>query len=180
MEKLKLIIPTSWDEITLRQYEQISQLKPGDNETENLLSILVILCRLTDAELKCIPLHYYAEIFSGMEWISVTPEPKLIDSIKIKGELYNVNKNWNNLTFGEAISIEQLLMDNKVDANSYGFVLACLLRKPDTTFNAGQVMELLEVIKDELTITEVLGLMLGFSNGENNYTTINSQVYSSL
>jgi|GEM_PF-3853130 len=175
---MELLIYESWDEVSLVEYEKICLLPEDDDK---IISILSIFTGLSVKELNEIPSDYYDQIYDSMSWLSEEPKSKVLDTINIKGIKYGINKEFSNLSFGEVISIEQLLMN---PADSYAKVCSVLLRKKVKDgledFNASIVMSFIEVIKDEVSIIEALGLVSGFFQWRSHlYNTTYSGLFSS-
>ena len=172
---IKLIIPESWDEVTLSVYAKLAGFENGDSDIENLLGIMAILTDVTIEELKTIPADYFNELSESVTWIGESPILKEIVEVNIKGDKYLINHNYNKLTLGQMVSIETLIEGIKDDPhNSVSIVLGVLLSKvlSDGTlepFDGDIAIEQIEFFKENLSIVDGLSLMVGFGNGENNF-----------
>lgn len=108
---MKIVVPTSWSEVTLRQFIEISKVPElGFSDEDASLRVLSILTGVDDTDLMNLDISYLKKItltasFVGKE----VPKYKLPVSIKIKGNRYEVNYSTNKLIAGEYIDLQDYI-----------------------------------------------------------------------
>lgn len=167
---MEILVPTTWNDVTVNQYQALSSLKKEDYKSslKYTTDVILILCDL-DNTLE-LPLEIVNQI--AEEIVFASTEPKIVksESFDYKDNKYNWIGNFNQLTVGEALSIEQTIDLEDLNFNqSYDVVLAVLLRKNGKTFDSKEFNNNRAEF-GELPITEVLGMLLFFLNGGKIYT----------
>lgn len=166
----EILIPTSWNDVTLREFIELSSLdfdsykSPveyyihvlrvfGNDNIENIFDYI-----------KAVDLN---SIIGQMSFMN--EEPKKLDnkSVEIEGEMYFLSDNLNELTVGEYVSIESLIeQKGQSSVDSIPTVLSVLLRPKNEVFDSANCVKRAELFKDALSIEQVLGMSVFFSNGE--------------
>lgn len=103
-----ITIPQDWNELTLAQYEALTQNPKADAPT--FLRTLATICR-TDAEtLSGMPHETYNDISASLQFITETKvEPAT--SIEIDGVTYSVAQS-DGLTLGEWVDVDMIMKSN--------------------------------------------------------------------
>lgn len=157
-----LNFPTSWNEITLKQYEDIEALYE-ENENTSLLDILGIISDKTSKELKTLPFDVFEEtIMPQLTFLNEKPEEKEpTNKIVIKGETYFVNF-MEKMKTGEFIDSQMVLQNDK---HNYAMLLAILCRKQgeiyDDDFIANVLNDRVKMFEEQ-PITNILPLISFF------------------
>lgn len=160
----KVKVPTSWDEVTLKQYQEIEKYYDGRNEGFKLTDILHIMCDKTVDEINSMPLEFLDIISSKLSFMT-TPmeEAKPSKSIEINGEIYSINIE-EKLKVGEYVAADTIL---KEDRHNYAAILAILCRKKgelyDSHFENEVIMERVKMFENQ-PLKKIMGLVSFFLN----------------
>lgn len=154
-------VPVSWDEITLKQYQDIERLYEGKDESFDVRKVLHILTNHTEDEVNMLPVDFLEKIMEKLSFITKPikeEEPR--NWIDIDGERYMVHTE-NKLKTGEYISSDTVL---KGDKHNYAGLLAILCRKDgelyDSRFEAEVLDDRIRLFENQ-PITKVLPI-IGF------------------
>ena len=154
-------VPTSWDEVTLRQYQEIERYYEGKDEHFDVRKVLNILTNHTEDEINMLPLEYLEEIMEKLNFLSNLPkeeEPR--NWCEINGERYSVHTE-QKLKTGEYIASDTAL---KGDKHNYAAIMAVLCRKDGELYDSHFENEVLEgriKLFEEQPITKILPI-IGF------------------
>jgi len=193
-----LTFKNSWSEVTLREFINIGRIQ-GDEKYNDLrlLQRLKIIEILTDVDfdyIKKIPASNLGPIFEATSFIDKTPPKVNIKKkkpFKIDGVEYMFNPDFKNMSAGEMISVEQLIMDaNKKGENSTPGILAILIRPTEVVpdekggmktviqeFDSASWAERKEMFLDKLTVEKFyheLAFFLDIDNGSAITTLLSS------
>lgn len=128
-------VPKSWDEITLNQYSEITDIIAVDmDELDRQVKILSILTGETEDYILDLDLTEVKKHIRDIRFIySVPSKAKVIQKIKIKGNRYFVNLNVRDITGGEYIDLMSLTKD-KAQINSNLADIIAIFLKPINIF----------------------------------------------
>ena len=161
---MKITVPTSWEDITVNQYQMLNTLERDKYKTDMLYTCAVIdiLCGIDSKEL---PLHSFNEIALLISFLTKELKPIRKEKIKIEGEDFYWVADFGSISVGEMISVEQIIDMEQLTYNlSVDVVAAVLLRKEGEDFDAKEFTKRRDLF-GELPITELLGMVNFFSNG---------------
>lgn len=154
-------VPTSWDEVTLEQYQEIERYYEGKDEHFDVRKVLNILTNHTEDEINALPLEYLEEIMQKLEFLANLPkeeEPR--NWCEINGERYTVHTE-QKLKTGEYIASDTAL---KGDKHNYAAIMAVLCRKDGELYDSKFENEILEDrirLFEQQPITKILPI-IGF------------------
>jgi len=127
-------IKTSWDEVTLGEYMAISKTEFKEElENRNIKKAVELITALSDKEEEEIldfDQAMFGELLKKISFITTDPKDESDGLIKIGGTDYMFHKDFSVLTTGEALSIEQLLMDAVETKESFLPDLLAILVRP--------------------------------------------------
>ena len=154
--------PTSWEDITLKQYQDIEALYE-ENENASMLDILGVISDKTAKELKTLPFDVFEEaIMPKMSFLYEKPkEQEPTNKIVIKGETYFVNF-MEKMKTGEFLDSQTVLQK---DRHNYAMLLAILCRKKDEIYDDDFIANVLpDRVKmfEKQPITEILPIVAFF------------------
>jgi hypothetical protein len=155
-------VPTSWDEVTLRQYQEIERYYEGKDEHFDVRKVLNILTNHTEDEINMLPLEYLEEIMEKLNFLSSLPreeEPR--NWCEINGERYSVHTE-QKLKTGEYIASDTAL---KGDKHNYAAIMAVLCRKDGELYDSHFENEVLEgriKLFEEQPVTKILPIISFF------------------
>lgn len=113
----KLTIKTSWDAVTLAEFEQIDQILhadiPADYKAVNLLSVL---SGVEVGFFENLPLNQFIRLTSYLDFISTPlPEVKVQDSYVINGRKYIVSADIPSITTAQYVDYQNYMKEEHVD-----------------------------------------------------------------
>lgn len=128
------ICPTSWNDITLKQLQDIQKLYSGDNQTErNIIDYIHILTNHTREEVEALPYEFTERLLEEMSFLlTPLPEVKAKPEVIINGEKYVANVQ-EKMKTGEFIATQMALQS---DANNYAAILAIIARKEGEVYDS--------------------------------------------
>lgn len=154
-------VPKSWDEVTLKQYQEIERYYDGKEENFDVRKVLHILTNHTEDEINMLPIDFLEKIMVSLSFIQEPikeEEPR--NWIEIDGERYTVHTE-NQLKTGEYIASDTAL---KGDKHNYAAILAILCRKEGELYDSKFEAEVLEdriKLFEKQPITKIL-CIIGF------------------
>ena len=152
----KINIPTKWEDITLKQFQEL--MKIYEQEDKDILDILALFSRRDKKELKQMPKEFIDTMLVHLQFMNTTLEVEPKSSIEIQGETYKINYT-EKLKFGEFVDVEGLIKDDKYN---YAALLGILCRKDkeiyDDDFIADKLDDRIKMF-EELSIDKALQLI---------------------
>lgn len=130
----KWIVPTSWNQITLKQYQEIEAFYDNvENKSFDIREVVHILCNKTIDEVNALPVEFLDDIMEKMSFLQTkVTEEQPRNWIDIDGERYTINF-MEKLKAGEYISADGVL---KNDKHNYAAILAILCRKDGEVYDS--------------------------------------------
>jgi hypothetical protein len=179
MSKTKTItIPSSWNEVTVLQYQKIQMLDVTKYESNltYMTEVIAILANTSKDYIGGVNVNNLVTLINEMEWLNEPIKEDKKEEVLIGDDKYHWKGSFNSLTVGEMISIEQVI---DIEELSYvmamDVILAVLLRKK---LENGELEDFDPKIFNDrrelfstLKITDVYGMVLFFSSGEDSYTS---------
>lgn len=162
---MEILVPTSWDDITVNQYQALSQINKDDytNDLAYTTAVMQVLCNLDN--MQSLPLSAISELAPHIEFMSTPIDKERYDNVELDGVTYKWLNSFNEMTVGEAISIELPIdLEELTYTLSYDVVLAVMLREEGKKFDSKEFKNNREKFGG-LPITEVIGQLLFFLNG---------------
>ena len=158
----KIIIPSSWDEITLKQWQEINKYYKEKESSVDIREILHILTNKTIDEINELPMEFLETILDKLSFLHEEPKQKEpTNKIIIDGEIYQVNIQ-NKLKTGEYVAADTII---KQDPDNLAAILAIICRKEDEKYDSKFENEVLpERVKmfEEESVTEILPIISFF------------------
>ena len=157
-------VPTSWNDITLKKYEEIERYYEGKDEKFDVRDVLNIFTDKTEDEINALPAEFLDTILTHLIFLTTTPEvQEQTNKIVIDGEEYSVNI-MEKLKLGEYVAIDNIL---KADKHDYASILAVLCRKQgeiyDSKFEA-EVFDKRKEMYEKQPVTNILPIISFFLN----------------
>lgn len=157
-------VPTKWEDITLKQYEDISRYYGDKDKKFDMRDVIHILCNKTIDEVNELPVDFLEEIMDILAFLQTPPkEREATNKVVVNGETYQINVQ-NKLKTGEYIASETVMKEDKYN---YSAMLAILCRKEgeiyDSKFENEMVEERIKMF-EKVPITDLLGVVAFFLN----------------
>lgn len=144
-------IPTKWEEVTLKQFQQILEL---ENKNDNL-AILAIMLNKTKEEVQQLPSKVLTLFYQNLNFFKEEPKVEADNKLTINDELYVINDK-DNMKVGEYADFNEIL---QYDRNNYAYMLAILCRKEGEVYDDKFIAEKLNKRKEmfeNIPVTEAL------------------------
>lgn len=157
----KWVVPESWSDITLKQFQNIENELSGETDVR---SILHILCNKSKDEVNELPIEFAEQLMAKLAFMTTAPDfGKPSPGITIDGERYEVNV-MEKLKTGEYVAVSTAL---KADKRNYAAFLAILCRKEneiyDSKFEAEKFDERVKMFEQQ-PITKIMPIISFFLN----------------
>ena len=125
--KFKLTFPTSYDEITLQQYQEITALEDQyDSDIHRVMAAIRVLTKADEKQLMQISSKDIPRIEKVLAWLKTPPEKTEVrDRFTMDGVEYGLVPDMDNLTVGEFADLENQC--EEADKNMHE-ILAILYR----------------------------------------------------
>ena len=157
-------VPTSWDEITLKQFQEIEKYYSDKDKDFDIREVLHIFTNKTEDEINELPIVFTNELMNKLMFLKDKPkdyEPS--NFIDIDGVRYSINI-MEKLKTGEFVAIDTIL---KSDPHDYISIFAVLCRKDgeiyDSKFEAEEFDKRVELMGKQPAI-KMLPLIAFFFN----------------
>ena len=134
-------VPTSWDELTLKQFQEIEKYYSNKDKDFDIREVLHIFTNKTEDEINELPIVFTNELMNKLMFLKDKPkdyEPS--NFIDIDGVRYGINI-MEKLKTGEFVAIDTIL---KSDPHDYISILAVLCRKNGEIYDSKFEAELFE------------------------------------
>lgn len=173
-------VPTKWDDITLKIYQEIEKYYE-DKETKefDVREVLHILTNKDWDEINALPAEFLDTILTHLIFLTTTPEVgEASNKIVVDGVEYKVNV-MEKLKLGEYVAVDNVI---KTDIHDYASMLAIICRKEgevyDSKFEA-EVFEKRKEMFEKQPVTKILPIVSFFLDL---YITLEtpSQLYSQV
>ena len=154
-------VPTKWEEVTLKQYQEIERYYEDKDKDFDVRDVLHIFTDKTMDEINELPLDFLEEIMAHLLFLQTKPtEKKASNKIVIGGETYIIHTE-NKLKVGEYVAADTTM---KGDKHNYAGLLAILCRKEGELYDSKFENEVLEdriKLFEKQSIVDILPL-IGF------------------
>ena len=135
------VVPTKWEDITLKQFQEIERFYEGKDKDFDVREVLHIFTNKGIDEINALPLEFLEEIMSKMVFLQEKPtEKKPTNSVEINGERYTIHTE-NKLKVGEYVGADTAM---KGDKHNYAAIMAILCRKDGELYDSKFENEVLE------------------------------------
>lgn len=162
-------IPDSWDEVTIRQFQELTSLETKD--FEKTLDIISILTNEDPETIRQFDVPTLTEILSNLIWTNTMPDDaKYKPLLFYKEKEFGIISRLSDLTVGEWIDLENYL-ESPID--NIHFIMSILYRPLITAFNdrdrliekydSDVMIRQAEEFLDNIKITDVYGALIFFS-----------------
>ena len=155
-------VPTSWNDITLKKFQDIERYYDDKDRQFNVIDVLDILIEKDRDYIMSLPEEFLNIILERLAFLQTKPEEKEPRNwVDIKGERYTVNTQ-NKLKVGEYVAADTAM---KADKYNYAAILAILCRKDGEVYDSKFENEVLEdriKMFEDLPVTDVLAIISFF------------------
>lgn len=164
--KNNIKIKTSWEAITLKEFEQIDQIMhtdiPADYKAVNLLSVL----SGEPVDLfEDMPLTMFRKLIPALNFVTLDPpQVKVRNKYEINGHKYRLYANITELTTAQYIDYQTYMKEEPVDLQK---VISCFLIPEGHKYNDGyDIVEVLADIHDmKIVDVQAIGFFIQKQSG---------------
>lgn len=167
IKNITIKIPTSWEDVTLKQFQLLSELDEKEDKSKYFNNFLRILLDVDDKTLKSFTLEGLQKISKELnKWTDKEIGNDYVHPITFKKKTYTYNKEWNQLSIGEMVSLETIMDNYKLSYyESMVYVVTLLLRETlngkEEEFDSVNLINRKELF-EEIPITYVYKLIFDF------------------
>lgn len=157
-------VPVSWEEITLKQFQEIEKYYSNKDKDFDIREVLHIFTNKTEDEINALPITFTNELMNKLMFLKDKPkdyEPS--NFIEIDGVRYSINV-MEKLKTGEYVAIDTIL---KSDPHDYISIFAVLCRKDGEIYDSKFEAELFEERQKlfaKQPVTKIMPLISFFLN----------------
>lgn len=157
-------VPTSWDEITLKQFQDIDAYYNDKERKFDVRDVIHILTNKTIDEVNQLPVEALDIIFGKLSFMNEQPKvAEPTNKIELDGVTYQINV-MEKLKVGEYTAVDNVIKSN---ASNFAAILAVICRKENEIFDSHYENEVLTermTMFENAPITKVLPVMNYFIN----------------
>ena len=171
-------VPNGWEDLTLKQFQEIQQYYGDDERKFDAREVLHILCGKSIDEVNELPMELTEKLFEHLTWLEEKPPYKEpTNKIVINGEEYSVNIA-ERLKTGEFVASDTVI---RTDSHNYAALLAILCRKEgekyDSKFEAEILTSRIEMFEKQPFIEcfRIISFFLQLSMNLETITRLSSQ-----
>ena len=150
-------LPTSWDELTLIQFKEISQIT-YENDIQYLIDTLHTLTEVPKTILEQIPANQSAQIIEGLKFLNTIQIPEDISREFTIGDNTYKLKDFGSLNLMEVINLEQLV--KKPTENLPG-IIAILYSRNGEQFDSAKHEEIVKEL-NTMSVAKTYGVYVFF------------------
>ena len=155
-------VPTSWDELTLKKYQEIERYYDDKEKQFDVRDIIHILIDKDMDFINSLPMEFLEIIYNKAAFLmEEPPEVEKTNRIVIDGEEYVINV-MEKLKLGEYVAADMVI---KNDRHDYASILAILCRKKGEVFDSKFEAELFEERKkmfEQQPVLRIFGITAFF------------------
>lgn len=164
----KITVPTKWDDITLKQFQEL--MKIYSQEDKDILDILSLFTQKSKKELRQMPSEFIETMLVHLQFMNTKLEVEPSSQIDIDGKIYRINYT-EKLKFGEFVDVETLIKEDKYN---WAGILAMLCRLEGEVYDDDFIADKLEgriKMYEEMPINKALQLINFFLKLKLRYIT---------
>ena len=156
--------PSSWEEVTLGQFMQLSMINDTENQIERVIKLINALSDISEYVIERISLSDLSKI--DLSWIDKEVPSVPMSRFTFEGKEYGAME-FTKLTLGEFSDLEHFIKENYL--GNVHRVMAILIRPivdgKIEKYDADSLEERATILKNNMTIPHVNGLSAFFLNG---------------
>lgn len=129
--RYNISLPTTWDDLTLKEFIQIKKLYDKHNNDVPIITLLSHLTKKDEKYFKDAPALVITKMIDSIKFLREPITEKATNSIEINNQIYYVNSE-EDLKFGEFVDSQTVL---ESDQDNFPALLAILCRLPEEEYN---------------------------------------------
>lgn len=189
IEQRVFTLPLNWEEVTFKKFIDIIQVQQDtlNSELDVYVKILTSLSgeKEFDKALRSMDFEDFSQLKTYFSWITEDLDSDKYKSKEevflIDGEKWKLKNDLHTLNVGEMVSLEMMVRDNKLDLTPYEIAFGVLFRRVDENgnelpFKAEDMVKIIMDYSDKIFVTDIIGKLAFFFDGEKTSSTKNSKV----
>jgi hypothetical protein len=189
IEQRVFTLPLNWEEVTFKKFIDIIQVQQDtlNSELDVYVKILTSLSgeKEFDQALRSMDFEDFSQLKTYFSWITEDLDSDKYKSKEevflIDGEKWKLKNDLHTLNVGEMVSLEMMVRDNKLDLTPYEIAFGVLFRRVDEDgnelpFKAEDMVKIIIDYSDKIFVTDIIGKLAFFFDGEKTSSTKNSKV----
>ena len=125
---------TNWDDVTIRQFIELSKLT-NDDSVEYNISVIALMSGKTKDEIESLPIEELTPLIKKVQFINHLPIKHLLPThLKVNGKRYLVNLNVSELTGSGYIDLKTLTKDENKIVDNLHLILTCFVKPAKKTW----------------------------------------------
>lgn len=182
-------LASDWSEITFGQYIDIININK-DKGLNDLAKAVRIVAHISDKPEECenfllqLSKEDFEAIAKHFDWTNkeITEVASEKETLEIEGKTYKIKKDYNRLTLGEMISVEELISHNK-NLDAFEVAFGVLLREVDENgnekgFDGDAFNYIVTKLQSKVMLLDIYNYITFFLRGVQKSTTKTTKGYS--
>lgn len=132
-------VPENWEQISVKQFQNIMRLYENTNNKPNLIDLISILTNKNKEDIKQLPMDFIDKIMVRLLFLNEPIKCNDSNKITIDGEEYLIN-HMEQLKFMEYVDVNTLLDHDRLN---YAGILSILCRKKDEVYDDDYINNIL-------------------------------------
>lgn len=183
---MKIEVPDGWNEISISQFQEISEVQSGD-ESDKFIQILSIILNYDPDDIRKMDIDSLNKILPLISWATKIPaDANYKPIIEIDGEKYGFISRLSDLKTGEWIDLEFYLQDvnknlHKIFAILYRPLVVAYNDKDRLLegFNKNEAHQRAELFKEKMMVGDVYGALVFFCLIEQEFIKVLTNYFQS-
>ena len=157
---MNIEVPTSWNEVTLKQFDKILEISNNKDLTiaEREIRLIATLTNTDISVIQYLDAPSFQNISNNLSFLNTKPEKKVpVDSFVLNGKDYHADLTPVNWTAGQFLDYK-VLAGEDIDKKA-ARLIACFVYPEGAAYNDGSydVEDVVNDINDYMTVSEVTG-----------------------
>lgn len=173
---MKLVLPTSWAEIKLRQFIEINAAKEkGFEEFDLIIELLSIITDTERQKIETITLPSLSKAYQNLTWMNNFDIPDKIEPfIEVNGKHYRANLDVRKISAGQYIDLKHYTKDHKNIINNIHNILSVFYVPVGEKYNDTPANEVGEEFYEHCPITIAYPVAVFFWTLSNEWMKVTS------
>lgn len=150
----------NYKDLTIAKFQELHSVEwEGMEEIDMQVSMIAILNDMTEDEVLMLPLTEYSKLAAQTAFLQKPPMPsrRTPNKIKINGREYVLVKDISEMSTGQYIDYNQYLTSGDID-KFLPYILSCFLIPKGKKYGDYNIDDIVNEIKDNLSVEEALGI----------------------
>jgi len=151
-KQINIKVPTSWDDVTIKQFEQLQQINKEDPNAD--IDIVSILCGIDVETIEQLSLSNFANITSKLSFLSVPPKPcKPSKQLLINDRVINITMGANEMTTAQFFDFRNYI--NATIDKKTAHLLSCFMVPDGCSYGVGyNINDFIDWINENVSVVE--------------------------